>query len=410
MANRACALCMIAPEFLPVWGGTGSYVVELIKHLPKIVDVHVVTLKRSIPGKLNSRLNGKFVDSIIGRPLEVNYISTSKETFFYNLSFQLACLKDIPRLHKEHKFDIIHSHLSHMPDVFLQLLKCVHVPTVVTVHSTIQTQRDITFMAGSQFRDLEWSEKNTLLFYPVINFLQQKYVKRISQFIAVSNVTKELLKRHLNVEAEKISVVYNGVNTELLCSPTRTEIEKKYSKPCVVYIGRMMAKKGVDVLIKAIPEILRFFPETHFLFVGGGNIPLYKEIIERMGIPEKNFSFIGHVGYFERPKILHKATIFVNPSFFENCSLSILEAMSCKTAVIASDVGGNPEIIESGKNGMLVPPLDEKKLAESMISLLEDEKLNRKLGEEARKTVEESFSMKITAKKTYGVYKQVLER
>jgi len=401
-------LCMLAPEFFPVWGGTGSYIIELLKFLPRNVDVHVVTLKRSIPGMSKSGLEGNSVDSVIGRPLKVHYISASTETFFYNLAFQLACLRNIPKLHKEHKFDIMHSHLSHMPDVFLQLLKRVRVPTVVTVHSTIQMQKDVALAACSRFSDLEWSEKNTLLFYSVINFLQQKYVKRISRFIAVSNVTKELLEKHLNVEAEKISVVYNGVDTELLCSPTRIEMEKKYSKPSVVYVGRMMAKKGVDVLIKAIPEVLRVFPETRFLFVGGGNVPLYKEIIGKMGIPKKNFSFLGHVGYFERPKILREATVFVNASFFENCSLSILEAMSCSSAVVASDVGGNPEIIESGKNGLLTPVFNFRKLAKSIISLLKDENFNKEIGREARRTVERRFSSSKTAKETYKIYKQVL--
>ena len=401
-------LCMLAPEFFPVWGGTGSYTIELIKHLPRNVDVHVVTLKRSIPGMSRSGLKGNSVDSIIGRPLKVHYISASTETFFYNLAFQFACLRNIPKLHKEHKFDIMHSHLSHMPDVFLKLTNKTRVPTVLTVHSTIQMQKDVALRACSRFSDLEWSEKYTLLFCPVIKFLQQKYVKRISRFIAVSNATKELIRKQLKIDAE-IDLVYNGVDTQLFCPPTKTEVEKKHSRPTVVYVGRMMAKKGLHVLIKAMPEVLRFFPETRFLFVGGGNVPLYKEVIGKMGIPKKNFSFVGHVGYFERPKILCEATVFVNPSFFENCSLSILEAMSCSSAVVASDVGGNPEIIESGKNGLLTPVFEDKRLAESIISLLDDENFNKEIGREARRTVVRSFSSEKCAEETYKVYRQVLE-
>jgi len=82
--------------------------------------------------------------------------------------------------------------------------------------------------------------------------------------------------------------------------------------------------------------------------------------------------------------------------------------MSCEAAVVASDVGGNPEIIKSGKNGLLVTVADDKKLATSIISLLEDENFNKEIGKEARRTVETSFSSKKTAEETYNVYKQIL--
>jgi glycosyltransferase involved in cell wall biosynthesis len=399
---------MLAPEFFPVWGGTGSYIVELVKFLPRNVNIHVITLKRSIPEVSKSKLKSDNINSIIDRPIETHYLSTSKETFFYNLPFQVACFRKIPSLQKKYKFDVIHSHLCHMPDVFLQLFNKIHVPTVLTVHGTIQMLRDHAMRARSLFGDLEWGEKYTLLFYPIIRLLEQKYVKHISRFIAVSNVTKELAIKHLNIEPERVSLVYNGVDTKLFRSPRKNEVEKKYSRPTVVYVGRMVSKKGLHVLIKAMPEVLRVFPETRFLFVGGGNVPLYKEIIGRMGIPKKNFSFVGHVGYLERQKILREATVFVNPSFFENCSISILEAMSCSSAVVASDVGGNPEIIESGKNGLLIPVFDNKKLAESVISLLENENFNREIGREARRTVERSFSSEKCAEETYNVYRQIL--
>lgn len=399
---------MIAPEFFPVWGGTGSYILELIKFLPRNVKVHIVTLKREIPGMSKNKLMSNDLSSITDRPIEVHYVSASRETFFYNLPFQIACLRKIPSLHEEHRFDILHSHLCHMPDVFLQLFKGIHVPTVLTVHGTIQMLRDHALAARSLFGDLESGEKYTLLFYPIIKSLQQKYVKHVSRFIAVSGVTKKLAIKHLEVEPEKVALIYNGVDTELFSPPDRREVEKKYSRPTVVYIGRMVSKKGMHVLVKAMPEVLRSFPETRFLFVGGGNISLYKRMINKMGIPRENFRFVGHVGYFERTKILRETTVFVNPSFFENCSLSVLEAMSCGSAVIASDVGGNPEIIESGKNGLLVPVFDDGKLAESIGLLLEDVNLNKEIGKQARRTVEKSFSSEKCAKETYHVYKQIL--
>src|SRR3990170_8273129 len=399
-------LCMLAPEFFPVWGGTGSYIVELIKFLPRNVDIHVLTLKRDIPGMSKNGFNSNDISSIVDRPIEIHYLSASQETFFYNLPFQMACFTKIPSLHKKYKFDIIHSHLCHMPDVFLRLFNKIRVPTVLTVHGTIQMLRDHAIMARSFFGDLESGEESMLLFYPIIRLLQQKYVKHVSRSVAVSNATKELAIKHLKIEEEKINVVYNGVDTKIFSPPRKEEVETKYSRHTVLYVGRMVSKKGIHVLVKAMPEVLQVFPETRFLFVGGGNIPLYKEAIRKMGTPEKNFSFVGHVGYFERPKIVREATVFVNPSFFENCSLSVLEAMSCGSAVVASDVGGNPEIIETGKNGLLVPAFDDKSLAKSIISLLENESFNKEIGKEARRTVERSFSSTTFAEETYNIYQQ----
>lgn len=399
---------MLAPEFLPIWGGTGSYTVELLRLLPKEMDIHVITLKRQIPGMSRGSQDSLKLDSIIGRPLKVHYISSSHETFFYNLSFQIECLRKIPSLHKTYRFDVIHSHLAHMPDVLLQLFKSVHVPTVTTIHGTVQMLRDSVALARSLFNDNEQGERQTLLFYPVIKFLQQNYAKHVSKFIAVSQITKNLAVEHLGVPAERIDVVYNGVDPDLFCPPDANEAERKFRRPTVTYVGRMVGKKGIHVLIKAIPKVLRDFPEAHFLFVGGGNIIPYEEIMKKDGISEENYSFLGQVGYYQRPRILREATVFVNPSFFENCSISILEAMSSGSAVVAHNTGGNPEIIESGRNGLLVPVFDHEKLAESILSLLEDEDFNRKLGQEARVTVEKSFSSRKSAEQTFGIYKNVL--
>jgi glycosyltransferase involved in cell wall biosynthesis len=398
---------MIAPEFLPVWGGTGSYIIELIKYLPKDVNIHVVTLKRNMIGVPEITL-----DSVLDsahRNIKIHYISEAKETFFYNVPFQIACLRNVPLLHRKYKFDIIHSHHCHMPDLLIQLAKRIRVPNVVTVHNTIAELRKGEIASGDRFGDLEWSEKQIITFYPLLRVLELLYAKHVSRFIAVSNSAKEGIIRYLKVKAERISTIYNGVDTTLFRPPRNNEMEKKNSRPTVVYMGRIMAKKGIGILIEAMPDIIRRFPHTHFLFVGGGNIPFYIKMMREKRIPRKNFSFTGQVGYFERPKILARATVFVNPSFYENCSISILEAMSCKAAVVASDIQGNREIIKSGRNGMLIPPGNSRKLSESVVSLLNDEFLNKKLGEGARKTVENSFTSKKNASETYKIYKRILQ-
>jgi glycosyltransferase involved in cell wall biosynthesis len=399
---------MLAPEFIPVWGGVGSYTVELVKSLPRTMDIHVVTLKRDIGLAANSSSVDNNIDAIVKRPLKVHYLTESKETFFYNLPFQLACMVKVPSLHKKYGFDIMHSHMCHMPDVYLKLFNRLNIPTVVTIHGTIQMLRDHAIIARDLFHDLESGEKSILRFYPVIRQLQQMYVKKVSRFIAVSQKTKELAVEHFGVDPSKISLVYNGVDVNLFHMPDEAELFTRYSRPTIVYVGRIISKKGIDVLIKAMPETLKCFPHARFVFVGGGNISLYKEMIRNEGISEKNYLFTGHMGYLERAKIFREATVFVNPSFFENCSISILEAMSSGCSVIASNVGGNPELIQSEKNGLLVPAFNDKEFARAIISILKDESFNGIIGKEARRTVERSFSSTKCAEDTYKVYSQTL--
>ena len=76
-------LCMLAPEFFPVWGGVGSYTVELLKSLPENVDIHVVTLRRDIPGFSGREYTSEGISSILNRPIQIHYIAASKETFSY---------------------------------------------------------------------------------------------------------------------------------------------------------------------------------------------------------------------------------------------------------------------------------------------------------------------------------------
>lgn len=157
----------------------------------------------------------------------ISIMSQLLETFFYNLAFQIRCLAEIPLLAKKYGFDLIHSHMSHMPDVLAELLNLVRVPTVVTVHSTIRMQTESISLDNYDVGELEWSEKNALLLSPIIHFLQRNYVKHISKFIAVSKTTRDLMQEQLNVKPEKITVVHNGVDTRLFSPPQTPMMRRK---------------------------------------------------------------------------------------------------------------------------------------------------------------------------------------
>ncbi len=109
------------------------------------------------------------------------------------------------------------------------------------------------------------------------------------------------------------------------------------------------------------------------------------------------------------PAIYSSASIYVAPTIYESLGISILEAMSCERAVVTTNVGGIPEIITSRHDGLLVAPQNHKELANAILTVLYDDTLAIKLGEEARKTVMENFTIGQTTEKTTKLYRKIVE-
>src|SRR5208337_4666926 len=94
-------ICMLAPEFLPVWGGVGAYIVELVRHLPKETEIHVLTPWRTCLGSSAISTSDYDFSQYFGHNVRVHFISKASDTFVYNFSFQYACSRVVPKLVKE---------------------------------------------------------------------------------------------------------------------------------------------------------------------------------------------------------------------------------------------------------------------------------------------------------------------
>ena len=155
-------ICMLAPEFFPIWGGVGTYIIEVLRHLPRDIEVHVVAPWRYQIGIEQVSTQDYVLNDYFGDNVHVHFISKATDVFIYNLRFQYACLKNVPQLIKDEQIDLIHSHTANMPDLFLRLREKT-TPILTTIHTTIQGQRAGTKAAQSSFRTLEFSEKATQL-------------------------------------------------------------------------------------------------------------------------------------------------------------------------------------------------------------------------------------------------------
>jgi len=403
-------VCLLTSEFLPNWGGVGTYCIELARALANKVEVHVVTLGREEKGKLI--YSKEDMQDFFNGKIEVHLLTTcpADDTFFYNAKMQLAAYKKLHKIAEEYNFDLIHSNFPQMPDLLLKIGRKISIPSITTIHTTIRGQKDGIISSGLSFFKMDLSEKCTLLLYPALTLAELLYLRESREFITVSNWMKGILKKNYPF-ISKLHVIHNGVDSTRFIpeNPNNLSILDETQNPIVLFSSRLTVAKGVHFLIQAIPKILKKTKDVHFVFSGAGPKEHWIELLRKLNIDKSFYSFLGYIDYKLLPSLYGKANIFVAPSLYENLPLRILEAMSCEAAVVASNICAIPEAITNGENGMLISLGNVDELAKVTTILLEDDELRSRLGKNARQTVIKNFSWDAIAKKTADTYKKLLE-
>jgi len=398
---------MLAPEFLPIRGGVGTYIVELIKNMPKDVQIHVLTPKQrnfdnaSYSNDTYAKTNDEFLDKII-----IHYVGDANDDFFYNFKFQLNCLKHVPSIIKRYNIDIVHSE-SALPDLLLNQ-KSVKIPIITTIHTTIRDEINSIKFSDADFSSLSRSEKTMVVFGFFLKLLENKYYAKRRQYITVSNWMKSrVVTDFKKIQHNQIEVIYNGVDSTTFNPSEKKHVGEYFQElsdidvPKVLYLSRWAERKGIRYLLKAIPKIIEK-TDVHFVFAGPSKD-------NNLKIPSKNCTFLGYVPQEKIPCLYASSDIFVLPSLYENFPFGLLEAMSSETAVISTSVGGIPEMINHGENGLLIKPKSTKDIVESIVYLAENDQLRKELGRRARMTIEEKFSWEKIILKTRECYKRVIE-
>jgi glycosyltransferase involved in cell wall biosynthesis len=403
-------VCLLAPEFLPNWGGVGTYCIELAKALADKVELQIVTVERTknhVP--IYSK---KEMEHFYGNSVKVHTIATCSETdtFLYNAKLQMAILQKLPSIIRDNKIDFIHTNFPHMPDLLQKLLKGLGVPSLTTIHTTIEGQQKGTLASGLSFNEMGRSEKSTLLLYPLLRALENMYLRKSRNLMTVSYWMKNQIINMYPFVSD-MHVIHNGVDIKKFSrdrASTCQLLDKDALGPIVLFSSRLITAKGFHYLIQAIPRILKDHRDAHFVFTGAGPTNLWVSLLNKFEVRKASYTFLGYVDYDELPGIYAKSDIFVVPSLYENLPIRILEAMSCESSVIASEICAIPEAITHLKNGLLVSPGHVQELSESISTLLSDMALRKKLGKNARKTVTKEFDWSIIVNKTLKVYDKIL--
>jgi len=231
----------------------------------------------------------------------------------------------------------------------------------------------------------------------LVHRLTGKYLP--DKIVVPSQNLKNQLKKFTWINQEKIEVVLNGIDLSCFDFDLNKEREKLFQKydldPRVALIGvpaRLVVAKGHRYLIQAIPEIIQSFPQVKFLFAGDGS---EKESLKSLCTQLNLDNYVTFAGYVRDIfETMAGFDLLVLPSIIEPFGLVLAEGMALKKPIVATSVGGIPEVVQDQVTGLLVPPKDPYSLAQAIITVLKDKNFALSFGEAGRKRVEALFDIK----------------
>lgn len=232
------------------------------------------------------------------------------------------------------------------------------------------------------------------------------------RIVCVSDDVKRSMIEHQGISSEYLNVIYNGVDTNRFCPNSfkrklyKDELGIKHDALIIGIVARLAPVKDHSTLLKAFSKVSENIPEAILLIVGDGELKhtLIKQTSE-IGL-ENNVYFLGERQ--DIPDLLNVMDIFVLSSLSEGHNMSLLEAMSTGLPVVATDVGGNSEVIVDGVTGFLVPSESPNILGEKIGTLLREEKLRLQMGKNGRKRAERYFNTNSMIKNYENIYLDIL--
>lgn len=384
-------VCIVSPLFHPDLGGVGRQAVQLTQRLKeKGIDLFVFARKmKDIPVfNLPEGINVIYIPAL--RPGVHNLEEKTFLNFLTSLTFSLMLVWNLYK--RRHEYDLVHFHGASLPlIVSLPLLKLLRKKVIAKV---------LASGLGTEAGSLKGR-------YFIFGNMMAYIIKNVDSFIAISQEIADGLKND-RVHSRRIKRITNFIDTVKFC-PMGTEERHilrntlSVDKNVVInFTGRIVERKGVDVLINAFAKNKELLLSSILIIVGNGpDENKVKNLVSKLGI-NNNVRFIGHSS--EVAKYYHASDIFVLPSYAEGMPNALLEAMACGLPVIASRIGGVVDVVEDGKSGILFEPGDVTGLASAMVRLLKDDELRHKIGAEARKRIVESFSIDGVADKYIKLY------
>ena len=398
-------VALLTREYPPdVYGGAGVHVEYLARELARVADVTV-------------HCWGDARIQIMGEPKVVAHRPWSALSGPEPYAAALEALSiDLTMAGGVAGADLVHSHTWYA-NLGGHLAKLVHgIPHVATVHS-LEPMRP-------------WKREQLGGGYAVSSFAEQTALEAADAIIAVSAAhLREILSCYPAIEPSRTSVIYNGIDTDEFQPDLGTDVFERYgidpARQSVVFVGRITRQKGLTHLLDAAATI---DPDAQLVLCAGS--PDTPEIAAEFASKLDGVS-AGRDGVFwieemlpkhELIQTLSRTSVFVCPSVYEPMGIVNLEAMACEAAVVATAVGGIPEVVEDGVTGLLVPyearadgtgtPIDPATLADDLAAsineLLADPARAAAMGVAGRARAVEHFGWDVAAAQTLQLYERLL--
>jgi alpha-maltose-1-phosphate synthase len=381
-------VAMMTREYPPeVYGGAGVHVTELVAQLRHLCEVDVHCMGAPRPGAIVAQPD----PALKGANPAVSTLSA-----------------DLTMVNAASQATVVHSHTWYTGLAGHLAAMLYGIPHVLTAHSLEPMRPWKAEQLGGGYRVSSWVEKTA--------------VEAADAVIAVSSgMRDDVLKTYPGLDPNRVHVVRNGIDTDVWFPVTRSdavldELGVDRNRPIVAFVGRITRQKGVAHLIAAAHN---FAPEIQLVLCAGA--PDTPEIAAEVTAAVQALSRARSGVFWVREmlpigkirEILSAATVFVCPSVYEPLGIVNLEAMACATAVVASDVGGIPEVVSDRETGLLVhydasdPNYFELPLAEAVNSLVADSERARQYGQAGRERCIQEFSWAHIAEQTLEIYRKV---
>ncbi len=395
---------ILSNEYPPYsYGGAGVHVEYLSRELAKLLSVEVRCFGDQFSAQANLHVKGFTLDKsryACPKPLESVFGAIQRGLDFNTVGIDA---------------DLVHCHTwyTHLGGIIAKLN--YGLPLVITTHSLEPLRPWKREQLGGGYDFSSWVERTAL--------------EMADAIIAVSQGTKVDVLRHFPVAEEKIRIIHNGIDPVEYTKRATTDALRRYgvdsSKPFVLFVGRITRQKGIIYLVHAIEYIN---PDFQVVLCAGA--PDTEDIAKEMEVAVRQVSAKrGNVIWIremlDKPSVIEfysQAAVFCCPSIYEPFGIINLEAMACETAVVASAIGGIPEVVVHDETGYLVPleqmpespftPINsakfEKDLAQAVNSLLEDPDRRERFALAGRRRAEDLFSWTAIAKQTQKLYEQLI--
>jgi len=369
----ALRISLLTREYPPeVYGGAGVHVEYLARELHDLVDLTVHCFGAERDGAKTYR------------PWEAVRGSAALETMSVDLAMT-AGVEGAQLVHSHTWYANLAGHLAKLN---------YGIPHVATTHS-LEPLRP-------------WKEEQLGGGYHLSSFCERTALEAADAIIAVSGAMRDdVLSSYPSVDPPRVQVIHNGIDTEEYKPDQGTDVLERNgvdpATPYVIFVGRITHQKGLEHLLDAAPSI---DPNAQLVLCAGA--PDTPEIGDRVRsrIPQLERT-IWIEEMLPKPdviQLLTHAAVFVCPSIYEPMGIVNLEAMACETAVVASRVGGIPEVVAEGETGLLVEPGNAAELAAGVNELLGDPELGASFGKAGRKRAVEHFSWHAIAERTAALY------